>query len=322
MCWRKTFKRQDYSVSLYVNMKSYIFIYFNYLINTYVVSKFQKPRCLKNCKILPTDYTVNKKTWMTSTIFEDYLIKRDQSLFHQKRKILLLVDNCSAHPRPQLRNIKLEFFPPNSTAVLQPIDQGVIWSLKQVYRKDMLRKIIRMQEVNDIKNLTVLDAMNILSLAWETVSSKIIQNCFRHAELIKGATVIQEENWFPEDEIPLREWIKIQNLLSFNSNDQFLDYVRVDANLITTQKLTDQEIVEDICCNENTDVNEIEEVNDDEIEEVTELEALKSLQTLRKYFQRRDSQDEVLKQLNKLELPLIEKYFNNTLKQIKITDFI
>ncbi|XP_066254648.1 tigger transposable element-derived protein 6-like [Euwallacea similis] len=172
-----------------------------------VIGKFQKSRYLKNCKTLSTDYT--------------------------NRKILLLVDNCSAYSRSQLRNIKLDFSPPNSTAVLQPLDQGVIWSLKQAYRKDMLRKIIQMQEVNGLKKLAVLDAMNILSLKMKC------------------------------------EWIEIQNLLYFNNIDQFLNYVRVDAHLI-------------------------KEVDDDEIEEATELEAFKSFQTLQKYFQQRDSQDEVL----------------------------
>ena len=40
-----------------------------------VIGKSLMPRCLKNVKNLPVEYTVNKKAWMTSTIFETWLRK-------------------------------------------------------------------------------------------------------------------------------------------------------------------------------------------------------------------------------------------------------
>ena len=47
---------------------------------------------------LPVDYHANKNAWMTSDIFQNYLMSWDKSLQREKRKILLLVDNCSAYP--------------------------------------------------------------------------------------------------------------------------------------------------------------------------------------------------------------------------------
>jgi hypothetical protein len=52
-------------------------------------------------------------------IFEQWLKRWDRKLGIEKRKILLLVDNCSAHPKIQLKNIKLQFFLPNATAEVQ-----------------------------------------------------------------------------------------------------------------------------------------------------------------------------------------------------------
>lgn len=95
-----------------------------------IIGKSKKPRCFKNVKTLPVNYDANQKAWMTSTIFEKELRKWDSDLCKKNRKILLLVDNCTAHCDISLKNIKLMFFPPNVTSVLQPMDQGVIRSFK------------------------------------------------------------------------------------------------------------------------------------------------------------------------------------------------
>ena len=72
---------------------------------------------------------------MTGSLFEDWVRKLDRQMANKKRKICLIVDNCSAHPHlDNLTNIDLVFFPPNTTAMTQPCDQGIIWSLKVHYR--------------------------------------------------------------------------------------------------------------------------------------------------------------------------------------------
>ena len=81
---------------------------------------------------------------MTSALFQDTLHDQDAELRWKKKKILLLVDNCPA----QLKLIKFVFLPPNTTAVLQPMDQGVIKNMKAKYRK--------------FSKITVLDAIIML----------------------------------------------------------------------------------------------------------------------------------------------------------------
>ena len=61
--------------------------------------------------------------------------KLDQTFRMEGRKIALLIDNCPADPSvSDLPNVQLVFLLPNTTSVLQPIDQGVIRSLKEHYR--------------------------------------------------------------------------------------------------------------------------------------------------------------------------------------------
>jgi hypothetical protein len=59
-----------------------------------VVGKSENPRCFKGVRSFPVDYYSNANAWMTSVIFNDWLVKWNLEL---KRKIVFLVDNCTAH---------------------------------------------------------------------------------------------------------------------------------------------------------------------------------------------------------------------------------
>ncbi|XP_024639887.1 CENP-B homolog protein 2-like [Medicago truncatula] len=65
-------------------------------------------------------YRANKKAWMTSVLFDEYVRSFDQMM--HGRRVLLVVDNCPAHPRniEGLRNVELFFLPPNMTSKIQP----------------------------------------------------------------------------------------------------------------------------------------------------------------------------------------------------------
>ncbi|ELT96339.1 hypothetical protein CAPTEDRAFT_47838, partial [Capitella teleta] len=82
---------------------------------------------------LPVDYKANSNAWMTKDIFKDWVGRINAKMRRQGRSILLFVDNCSAHPPMQLSNVEVTFFPPNTTAHLQPCDDGIIAALKSGY---------------------------------------------------------------------------------------------------------------------------------------------------------------------------------------------
>jgi len=108
---------------------------------------------------------------MTSKIFEDYIRHLNKKMQQQQRKVALVLDNCPAHPHFQLDNVKLVYLPPNATSATQPLDAGIIRCVKTFYRAELARKRLFSFENNvEQFDVNVLDAMWMLSRAWEKVS--------------------------------------------------------------------------------------------------------------------------------------------------------
>ena len=139
----------------------------------------------RNKEILPVTYRNNKKAWMTSVLFAEWLDKLNNSMIRQKRKIIMLVDNCGAHPKLVRSNVRLVFLPPNTTSRLQPCDAGIIQTVKLHYRKRFMRHILsEMDEVDTpldlVKSVTIRDAICWLDMAWcEGLKESTIMKCFR-----------------------------------------------------------------------------------------------------------------------------------------------
>ncbi|XP_065667761.1 tigger transposable element-derived protein 4-like [Hydra vulgaris] len=112
-------------------------------LSMFVFRKSKSPRCFKGVKNIPCCYWAQPKSWMLAELFEKWFKEIDLKFSFQKRKIALKVDNCSAHPNVQKLNwVELIFLPPNTTSITQPMDQGVIRSLKAKYRSLAVKKQI------------------------------------------------------------------------------------------------------------------------------------------------------------------------------------
>lgn len=63
-----------------------------------VIGRALNPCCFKHVKSLPVKYYLDKKAWMISEIFTEWVKKLEKKMLWMKRKIALIVDNCPAHP--------------------------------------------------------------------------------------------------------------------------------------------------------------------------------------------------------------------------------
>ncbi|GBM72535.1 Tigger transposable element-derived protein 6 [Araneus ventricosus] len=110
-----------------------------------VIWRCQGPRCFKGKDLnhLGVSWYANKKAWMTSSIFEEWLVNFVKKMRNQARKVILVLDNATRHTHgDQVKNVKLLFLPPNTTSKHQPLDHGVIKCFKMEYRQCALRHVI------------------------------------------------------------------------------------------------------------------------------------------------------------------------------------
>ncbi|CAG4987969.1 unnamed protein product [Parnassius apollo] len=288
----------------------------------FIIGKSQKPRCFKGVKSLPVDYANNRKAWMTSELFEKWLRDWDRDLVKKKKKILLLVDNCPAHPNvTDLKSITLAFLPPNTTSVLQPMDQGIIRSLKMNFRKNLVLKMINFLDANENHSstkVTVLDAILMVNDARNKMSQSAIHNCFKHAGFIEshnGLPIqISEHEFDEEDDSPLSLWSRNLNSDFLAAPEMWEDYVDIDSGLLTSEEPTDENIVQNISAKE-----QLESDGEEEVEEAplpTAEEALKAAELLSRFVHSNIENDNLTIAMSSIH-NINEKEKKEILKSIK-----
>ncbi|XP_062542013.1 jerky protein homolog-like [Armigeres subalbatus] len=154
-----------------------------------LIGKSQKPRALKHVKQLPVYYSASKNAWMTQFLFKKWFfdefvprVTRFLEASNLPVTAVLVLDNCSAHfngGQLQTEDGKIwtEFLPPNTTAVVQPMDQNIIQSIKARYRKTMMQEMLgRSGEFHEnVKNINIKDAIFWVAQAWDCVSGESIR---------------------------------------------------------------------------------------------------------------------------------------------------
>ena len=126
------------------------------------IHKSSKPRCFKhtNMESLPVHYFTQHKSWMDSKVFLEWFQRK--FVAHVKQfcheigiecKILLLLDNAPAHPsadklQSQDRTVTTMFLPANTTSLVQPMDQGIIESVKRRYKNFCVTSFLKKKHHN------------------------------------------------------------------------------------------------------------------------------------------------------------------------------
>ena len=291
----------------------------------FVIGKSQKPRCFKGIRSTPCRYRGQKKSWMNSELFEEWVREQDRKFMLEGRNIALVIDNCPAHPHIEnLQSTTLYFLPPNTTSSLQPMDQGVIRSLKCKYRTRIIQKYITaIDNEKQIPNISMLEAMKMLVHSWSEISETTIVNCFAKAGFKEGMTD-EEDDPFSTlkrsiDQLRQREENLIPNYLTYE------DVLTIDDNIaVMGGVMTDKEIVQDIRDVVEEEVQEVDEVVDEEdsdesLTKPTTKEMRQAIDTLLNFSMFTESGEigtMAMKASN-----LFEKELCKSMRQTSISDF-
>ena len=202
-----------------------------------IVGKSRQPRCFRGVQKLPLPYSNNKTAWMTGDLFRNWLVDFERDMAKKNRFVVLVVDNCAAHPKDgadDLPHIKLVFLPPNVTSIIQPCDMGIIWNLKANYRRKIVSRIVTYidssSSVTSVawQRKAKLDSMHILKVAaWQDVKESSIVNCFSKAGFITSS---------PENDDSME-----QPPLGFTT-EEFSAFIDMDSSLECHGILSDEDI--------------------------------------------------------------------------------
>ena len=188
-------------------------------------------------------------------------------------KSLLLVDNCPAHTYGfslNLKNLRIEYIPPNTTSHIQPCDAGIICNFKAHYRNLLVSKwVYELNEEQAIKKLNVKEAIELIADAWEKVKPSTINNCWKNtgilpAEIIENEMNIDETNDGMTDLTLALNNLKLADpSVNITANED----LEVDNDLVSTELPTEEDIFEEFLMAEGVLQQHVEEDSSDEEEE-------------------------------------------------------
>ena len=176
----------------------------------------------------------------------------------------MLVDNDPSHTvDAQYSNIKIVFLPTNTTAKLQPLDQGIIRVVKLSYYKAITDKVLasidadKPDNLQNIMNLLdfVVACENIMA-AWNHVLEALIVKCLHKAGFIVSVPNCLEPELAPDHNL----WDNIQRALQINI--PFEQYATADDNIDTSEDLTEVEIIKRVHAVTNGNNEEGEDPDD------------------------------------------------------------
>ena len=161
----------------------------DYKLKPFLIHKAKNPRCFTKNKIvtsqLPVHYRFNKTAWMSKLLFKDWFencfIPNVKNYCKRKNiayKILLVLDNATGHGKELANvdeNVKIVFLPPNTTSLIQPMDQGLIATFKVGFKHLLMTQAIKVVDgrttnlIQFLKKITILDAIKLIDKAWQNV---------------------------------------------------------------------------------------------------------------------------------------------------------
>ena len=259
----------------------------------------ENPRVFKKHKILKERLQVmwraNGKAWVTRQFFiewvnlvfgpavKKYLLEKGLPL-----KCLLVLDNAPGHP-PNLQDdildefnfIKVLYLPPNTTPLLQPMDQQVIANFKKLYTKHLFRKCF---DVTDNMSLTlrefwkdhynIVNCLKVIDEAWQGVTQRTLNSAWK--KLWPASVAERNFEGFepqpePEDAV-LEEILSLGKSMGLEVDEADVnDLVEEHQQELTTDELQElqtmlqSEVVEEMSSEEEV---EVEEVSSREIKEI------------------------------------------------------
>ncbi|XP_019567133.2 tigger transposable element-derived protein 1 isoform X2 [Rhinolophus sinicus] len=158
----------------------------------------ENPRALKGCSkaSLPVIWRSNRNDWLTPSIFQEWFtgcfcpaVESYCTSHGLPHRVLLLLDGAPCHPanlRSLSTHVRVEFLPKNTSALIQPMNQGVIAAFKTCYLRRTLSQLVQDTAGGDRpsvqefwRSYTVMTAVDNIAQAWADLQPATMNSAWR-----------------------------------------------------------------------------------------------------------------------------------------------
>ncbi|CCK69932.1 Pdc2p KNAG_0D01810 [Huiozyma naganishii CBS 8797] len=160
----------------------------------------------KMAKKFEISYHSNRKSWLTSNLFHNWLVRWDKRLVADNRKIYIVLDDSCSHRiiNLHLKNITLVYTSANSRFL--PFNWGVLDEFKTRYRIQQYKALIELQKRIETKTgkrhlisfeqsqLTMSNAFKFIKTAWEGIPVDTIKANWKSAGILPPGMIQLNEN--------------------------------------------------------------------------------------------------------------------------------
>lgn len=159
------------------------------------------------------------------------------------------MDNAPGHPKDLTHpNVKIKFLPPNTTSLLQPMDQGIIYTFKTYYIRRSIRWILDTTETDSIdvtsawKKFSIKDSLELVNLSLKEIKVSTLNRCWRKLwpEVVRSNEI----------EVPKRGFQDILDLAHLIEGEGFDDMANDDLQELFVDNEIDDESLLEIAVNE------------------------------------------------------------------------
>lgn len=291
-------------------------------ITSIVIGKSKNTRPFRG-KTITSRYYCQPKAWMNSEIFDKELKLFNARIKRENRRVLLFLDNFSGHNTiVEFENVGIVYFPPNTTSITQPCDQGIIRSFKAKYRHQMLKRMLIELDKDDDPNvmvntklININDAVQMIADATNSLTSTCVVNCFKKS----GFSVELCYQTEAEEENLSQVWSRIIASGQTTEFGNVNDYIDCDTALDHHESTSDEDILS--CVKQaGTELTPIEDEDENVIEKVSRQDAIKAFYKFKSFCFNGSIHNSISQALKDAENFLSNDIMSNP-KQQKITDY-
>ncbi|KAK4309429.1 hypothetical protein Pmani_018926 [Petrolisthes manimaculis] len=217
----------------------------------------ENPQALKNIAkaLLPVVWKSNPKAWVTQALFMDWFyhhfIPEVEKYCRAKSlpfNVLLVLDNAPGHP-PYLDdvhpNVKVVYMPPNTSSIIQPMNQGVIATFKKYYLRRIFSQALKATDNSEMtlrefwKSYNIYSAIKNINASWQEVTESCMNGvwknlCPQFVNNFTGFEKVQEE--------VVNNLISMSEKLELDLNeDDFREFFDTHAQELTNDELRELE---------------------------------------------------------------------------------